>query len=61
MERMVGESGVAKPEHWQAAKAESDGLGLFVRSLVGLDREAAKKALNAFTAGKTSREIRSNS
>ncbi len=53
LERMVGESGVAKPEHWQAAKAESDGLGLFVRSLVGLDREAAKKALNTFTAGKT--------
>jgi len=26
---------------------------LFVRSLVGLDREAAKQALSGFTAGKT--------
>lgn len=51
-ERMVGESGVANPEHWEKAKAESAGLGLFVRSLVGLDREAAKKALNAFISGK---------
>ena len=46
-------SGLAKPEHLQKAKAECDGLGLFVRSLVGMDREAAKQALNAFTAGKT--------
>jgi type I restriction enzyme R subunit len=37
----------------QKAKAESDGLGLFVRSLVRLDREAAKQALSGFTAGKT--------
>jgi type I restriction enzyme R subunit len=29
------------------------GLGLFVRSLVGLDREAAKEALAGFLAGKT--------
>ena len=28
-------------------------LGLFVRSLVGLDREAAKEALAGFIAGKT--------
>jgi type I restriction enzyme R subunit len=52
LERLVGESGVASPDQWQTAKAENDGLGLFVRSLVGLDREAAKKALNAFTVGK---------
>ncbi|HXT38566.1 MAG TPA: type I restriction-modification enzyme R subunit C-terminal domain-containing protein, partial [Candidatus Angelobacter sp.] len=31
----------------------SNGLGLFVRSLVGLDREAAKLALAGFLAGKT--------
>ncbi len=29
------------------------GLGLFVRSLVGLDREAAKAALGVFMSGKT--------
>ncbi|ACB76285.1 DEAD/DEAH box helicase family protein [Opitutus terrae] len=52
LERVLAESGVATPEQWETAKAASDGLGLFVRSLVGLDREAAKQALNAFTAGK---------
>ena len=31
------------------------GLGLFVRSLVGLDREAAKQAFAVFLAGKTLR------
>lgn len=35
------------------AKAAEGGLGLFVRSLVGLDREAAKAALNDFIAGQT--------
>ena len=29
------------------------GLGLFVRSIVGLDREAAKRAFDGFLAGKT--------
>ena len=53
LERILAESGLAKPDHVQRAKAESNGLGLFVRSLVGLDREAAKHALNSFTAGKT--------
>jgi type I restriction enzyme, R subunit len=46
-------SGLATLEHLQKAKTESNGLGLFVRSLVGLDREAAKQALNGFIAGKT--------
>ncbi len=53
LERMLGESGVASPDHLQKAKAECEGLGLFVRSLVGMDREAAKQALNGFMAGKT--------
>lgn len=53
LERMLAESGVAKPEHLQKAKEESHGLGLFVRSLIGMDREAAKKAFGAFTQGKT--------
>jgi len=53
LERMFRESGVASAEHLQKAKAESEGLGLFVRSLIGMDREAAKQAFNGFTAGKT--------
>jgi type I restriction enzyme R subunit len=40
------------PEEIEVVKKEDDGLGLFVRSLVGLDREAAKAALSAFTQGK---------
>ncbi len=54
LERMLAASGLAtNPEHLQKAKTESNGLGLFVRSLVGLDREAAKQALADFMAGKT--------
>ncbi len=51
LERMLAESGLGDPEF--IAQAKSEGLGLFVRSLVGLDREAAKESLNAFTAGGT--------
>jgi type I restriction enzyme R subunit len=53
LERMLAKSGLAKPEHLAKAKTESNGLGLFVRSLIGLDREAAKKALSAFISEKT--------
>ncbi|MBS0657719.1 MAG: DEAD/DEAH box helicase family protein [Verrucomicrobia bacterium] len=53
LERMLAESGALNPEHLARAKAESEGLGLFVRSLVGLERDAAKQAFNAFTTGRT--------
>lgn len=53
LESMLAQSGVGSPEDVQRAKKESQGLGLFVRSLVGLDREAAKEALSAFLQGKT--------
>ena len=53
LERMLAESGVGGPQDIARAKAESRGLGVFVRSLVGLDREAAKQALAGFLAGKT--------
>ncbi|MBL9202318.1 MAG: DEAD/DEAH box helicase family protein [Opitutaceae bacterium] len=53
LERMLAASGVATEAHLTRAKAESEGLGLFVRTLVGLERDAAKTALNAFTAGRT--------
>jgi len=35
------------------AKEKSHGLGLFIRSLVGLDREAAMEAFSAFLQGGT--------
>jgi type I restriction enzyme R subunit len=52
LERMLTASGLAQPEHLSKAKEENHGLGLFVRSLIGLDREAAKKALSGFIAAK---------
>jgi len=53
LERMLVESGVGAPEEINRAKIESHGLGLFVRSLVGMDREAAKQALAGFLSGRT--------
>ena len=53
LERMLGESGIGAPDVLQRAVAASRGLGLFVRSLVGLDRSAAKDALAGFLAGKS--------
>lgn len=55
LERILGEAGVGTPADVERAKQESRGLGLFVRSLVGLDREAAKQALAGFMNGKTLR------
>ncbi|MCP9440168.1 MAG: hypothetical protein NHB36_09805, partial [Nitrospira sp.] len=48
LERMLTENGVGAAEDIQRAAEESEGLGLFVRSLVGLDRHAAKEALADF-------------
>jgi type I restriction enzyme R subunit len=53
LERMLTTSGVGGPGDLHKAKEESHGLGLFVRSLVGLDREAAKQAFAGFLTGKT--------
>ncbi|MGH8728696.1 MAG: type I restriction-modification enzyme R subunit C-terminal domain-containing protein [Burkholderiales bacterium] len=53
LERMLAESGVGGADEISRAKEKSQGLGLFVRSLVGLDREAAKEALADFLIGKT--------
>jgi type I restriction enzyme R subunit len=53
LERMLVESGIGAAEEIGRAKTESQGLGLFVRSLVGMDREAAKSALSGFLNGKT--------
>ncbi|HEY5550747.1 MAG TPA: DEAD/DEAH box helicase family protein, partial [Opitutaceae bacterium] len=53
LERMLAESGVGGPGDIERAKSESHGLGLFIRSMVGMDREAAKQALAGFLTGKT--------
>ncbi len=47
-----GSSATQGAENVRRAKAESEGLGLFVRSLLGLDRGAAKEALAGFLRGK---------
>lgn len=53
LERILAESRIGAKEDIERAKSESNGLGLFVRSLVGLDRGAAKAAFAEFTTGKT--------
>lgn len=53
LERILTGSGIGDTEKIDRAKSENEGLGLFVRSLVGLDRSAAKKAFAEFTDGKT--------
>jgi type I restriction enzyme R subunit len=53
LERMMLESGVGTPDEIAHAKEENHGLGIFIRSLVGLEREAAKEAFGEFLAGGT--------
>jgi hypothetical protein len=52
LETMLVEAGTGSNDDVDRAKKESLGLGLFVRSLVGLDREAAKQAFNSFLQDK---------
>jgi type I restriction enzyme R subunit len=51
LERIFLEAHVGEAEEIALVNAEG-GLGLLVRSLVGLDREAAKSAFSAFQAGR---------
>ena len=53
LERMLAESGVGNADELKRAEQEANGLGLFVRTLVGMDREAAKQSLGGFLEGKT--------
>ena len=53
LEHMLAENGVGDAETIARAKEESQGLGLFVRSLIGLDRGAAKEVFADFLAGGT--------
>jgi type I restriction enzyme R subunit len=48
LERILVESGVGGPGDIRRAAQQARGLGLFVRSLIGMDREAAKSALAEF-------------
>jgi type I restriction enzyme R subunit len=59
LERLFVEAGASAAEI-ESAKAEG-GLGLFIRSLVGLDRKAAQLAFADFIAGRTRQSTRPNS
>jgi type I restriction enzyme R subunit len=48
LERMLSESGVGSATDLTKAKETASGLGRFVRSLIGLDRAAAKSAFARF-------------
>ncbi|ABD68803.1 type III restriction enzyme, res subunit [Rhodoferax ferrireducens T118] len=52
LERMLVEAG-GSTEVIEQAKEQSHGLGIFIRSLVGLDRETAKLAFSQFVVGTT--------
>ncbi|MDH6194430.1 type I restriction enzyme R subunit [Mycobacterium frederiksbergense] len=51
LERMLVDSGTGGADDIALAKEQSHGLGLFIRGLVGLDREAATEAFSAFLDG----------
>ncbi|MDR6686222.1 type I restriction enzyme R subunit [Arthrobacter sp. 1088] len=51
LERILLESGLGSSQDLD--RAASDGLGVFVRSLVGLDRDAVEEALSEFVADTT--------
>jgi type I restriction enzyme R subunit len=53
LQRILIDSGGFAPVDVARAADEADGLGLFVRSLIGLDRVAATEELSAFTGGST--------
>ena len=53
LERMLVESSIGAAEDIRRVADESRGLGIFVRSLVGLDRGAAKEAMAGFLTGKS--------
>jgi type I restriction enzyme R subunit len=52
LERIFVEEGVAEEDELTRIREEG-GLGVFIRSLIGLDREAAKQAFSDFLDGKT--------
>jgi len=53
LEQMLIDSGAGDQDDIARARQESEGFGLFVRSLVGLDRAAATEAFSRFLADTT--------
>ncbi|MFC3891409.1 DEAD/DEAH box helicase family protein [Lentzea rhizosphaerae] len=53
LERIFIESGIGTEAEIDQVKANSGGLGVFLRSITGLDREAAAAAFSKFQEGKT--------
>ncbi len=53
LERLLLTSGAGGPDELKHAEQTAQGLGLFIRSLVGLDRAAAIDAFSRFLAGTT--------
>lgn len=51
LERVFNDNKIGNEEFITQAKQESQGFGIFVRSLVGLDREVAKKLFGEFLQG----------
>jgi type I restriction enzyme R subunit len=51
LERMLLDSGAGEASDIDRAKEDAQGLGLFIRSLIGLDREAAIEAFGEFLDG----------
>ena len=51
LEGVLRDNKIGSPEHIQRAKQECESFGIFVRSLVGLDREVAKKLFGEFLVG----------
>jgi type I restriction enzyme R subunit len=51
LEKILIEAGAGTPDDLSKVRSGS-GLGLFLREMVGLDREAAKRAFDGFLAGK---------
>lgn len=49
---MLRGAGVGSPEDLERARLEAGGLGGFIRSLVGLDRDTGTNALDGFIDGK---------
>ena len=52
LERILLKEGIGTMQDLMQAKEASQGLGLFIRSLVGLDRAAAKAEFDKFIEGK---------
>ncbi|HYD34240.1 MAG TPA: DEAD/DEAH box helicase family protein, partial [Methylophilaceae bacterium] len=52
LEKMLMEAG-GSPDLINEIKKQNHGLGMFIRSLIGLDREAAKQAFNNFLESKS--------